>query len=210
MPENKATQPAQPETDQSAAAPPQTEADQFDPFEPANLRLDPSFLETAGVKKLLTTVPVGKPNPQDFIRVHPDPAYRNSFATIEWKEDREFYIVVPSVARELPGECISVTLYTCMNRQGVIRLWPVKLPGPDGRINEWNRSSFEAAKRAQDHWVRVKANRSLGAYDIFEPSASIPDPDWPDVPFKELLRIGFRGRLVDRLDHPLIAKLRGA
>ena len=34
-----------------------------DPFDPENLRLDQSFAETAGVKKLLTTVPVRKPNP---------------------------------------------------------------------------------------------------------------------------------------------------
>jgi hypothetical protein len=198
MQENKATHPA--------AAPAQTEAD---PFDLARLRLDPSFLETAGVKKLLTTVPVGKPHPQDFVRVHRDPAYRGSFATIEWKEDREFFLVDPSVARELPGECIGVELFTCVNRQGVIRLWPVKLPGPDGRVIEWHRSLAEAAERAVERWVRVKANRSLGAYEIFEASASIPDAEWPAETFQQLIRIGFRDRLIDRLDHPLIAKLRG-
>jgi hypothetical protein len=41
-----------------------------DPFDLSKLRLDQSFVETAGVKKLLTTVPVRRPNPQDFIRVH--------------------------------------------------------------------------------------------------------------------------------------------
>ena len=34
-----------------------------DPFNPTNLRLSQSFVETAGVKKLLTTVRVGKPSP---------------------------------------------------------------------------------------------------------------------------------------------------
>jgi hypothetical protein len=29
------------------------------------------------------------------------------------------------------------------------------------------------------------------------------------VPFRELLRIGFRDRLVDRLDHAVIKRLRG-
>lgn len=42
-----------------------------DPFDPENLRLDQSFVETSGVKKLLTTVPVRKPNNQDFVRVRP-------------------------------------------------------------------------------------------------------------------------------------------
>ena len=50
---------------------------------------------------------------------------------------------------------------------------------------------------------------SLGAYEVFEASAPIPDPEWPAELFQQLLRIGFRDRLVDRLDHPLIAKLRG-
>jgi hypothetical protein len=42
-----------------------------DPFDPENLRLGQSFIETAGVEKLLTTVPVRKPNAQDFVRVRP-------------------------------------------------------------------------------------------------------------------------------------------
>ena len=66
------------------------------PFDPAALRLDQSFAETAGVKKLLTTVPVRKPNKQDFVRVHPDPAYRlTPTAIIELNEDREIYLVTP-------------------------------------------------------------------------------------------------------------------
>ncbi len=180
-----------------------------DPFDLTTLRLDQSFIETAGVKKLLTTVPVGKPNPQDFVRVHPGKDYRDTFATIEWKEDREFFIVAPGVAKELPGECVFVTLYTAINRQGVVRLWPVRLPGPDGRIIEWHRSLAEAAERAIDRWVRVKANKSLNAYEIFEAISTLADPEWPDVPFQELLRIGFRDRLINSLDHPLISRLRG-
>jgi hypothetical protein len=38
---------------------------------------------------------------------------------------------------------------------------------------------------------------------------AIPDPVWPDMTFQELLRIGFRDRVVDRIDHPLIKRLRG-
>ena len=45
-----------------------------DPFDLSKLRLTQDFVETGGVKKLLTTVPVRKPAPQDFIRVHPDRA----------------------------------------------------------------------------------------------------------------------------------------
>jgi hypothetical protein len=180
-----------------------------DPYDLATLRLDPSFLETAGVKKVLATVPVGRPNPQDFVRTHPSKEYRDTFAVVDWKEDREFYVVVPAVAAELTGECVSVALYTCINRQGVVRLWPVKLPGPDGRVIEWHRSQAEAAERAIDRWVRVKANKSLGAYDIFEAVSTIAEPEWPAETFQQLVRIGFRDRLIDRIDHPIVARLRG-
>ena len=180
-----------------------------DPYDPESLRLDQSFVETSGVKKLLTTVPVRKPNNQDFVRVHPDEAYRLTAAIIELKDDREVYLVLPHVAHQLPGECSPVVLYTAINRQGATFLWPVKLPRPDGKINEWHRSAAEAAARAMKCWLRAKADMALGAYAMFEASSTIPEPIWPTATLKELLKIGFRDRLVDSLDHPVIKRLRG-
>jgi hypothetical protein len=186
-----------------------TETESSDPFDLSKLRLDQSFVESAGVRKLLTTIPVRKPNPQDFIRVHPAPEYRAALAIIELKDDREIYLVPPAIAIDLPGEYAMTTIYTAINRQGVTFLWPVRLPAPDGRINEWNRSAAEAAELAMRRWVRVKANHSLGAYEMFEAASTIPDPEWPELPFQELLRIGFRDRLIDRLDHAVVKRLRG-
>ena len=108
-----------------------------DPFNPAALRLDQSYADTVGVRKLLTTVPVRKPNRQEFVRVHPDLRYRlTPAATIEVKEDREVYLVTPNMAQLLPGEFSTVTLFTTINRQGTLQLWPVKLPiRMDGKTN---------------------------------------------------------------------------
>jgi hypothetical protein len=181
-----------------------------DPFDPATLRLDQSYADTVGVKKLLTTVPVRKPNRQDFVRVRPDPGYRLSpAAIIEVKDDREVYLVTPNLAPGLAGEFSTVTLFTTINRQGTLHLWPVKLPAPDGRHNEWHRSGAEAAERAMKNWVRVTASMSLGAYEIFEASGDLPEPVWPEFSFQEILRIAFRERIVDRLDHPLVQRLQG-
>jgi hypothetical protein len=180
------------------------------PFDSAALRLSQSFADTVGVKKLLTTVPVRKPGRQDFVRVHPDPGYRlTPAATIEVKEDREVYLVTPKMAQVLPGEFSTVTLLTTINRQGVLHLWPVKLPGPDGKHNEWHRSAAEAAERAMKKWVRVTASMSLGAYEIFEASGDLPEPVWPDISFEEILKIGFRDHVVDSVDHPLVQRLQG-
>jgi hypothetical protein len=179
-----------------------------DPFNPAALRLDQSYADAVGVRKLLTTVPVRKPNRQEFVRVHPDPTYRlTPAAIIEVKDDREVYLVTPSMAQALPGEFIPVTLFTAINRQGTLQLWPVRLPNPDGRQNEWHRSAAEAAERAMKKWVRVSANMSLGAYELFEASGDIPEPEWPEFAFQELLKIAFRDRVVDRIEHPLVQRV---
>jgi hypothetical protein len=180
-----------------------------DPFDIASLRLNPSFLETAGVKKLLTTVPARKPSKQDFVRVHPEPGYRESFAMIDLKDDREDYLVRPEVLEELAGEVVFKTVFTAVNRQGVIFLWPVRLPAPEDRKTEWPRSEREAAELAMKQWVRLKANMSLGAYEITVAESVMVDPVWPELSYQELVRIAFRDRMITTIDHPVVKRLRG-
>jgi hypothetical protein len=183
----------------------------LNPFDPASLRLDSSYAEKVGVRKLLTTVPVRKPTRQEFVRVHTDVGYRlEPAAIIELKGENETYLLSPSVAANLPDEFVPATFFTAINRQGVLFLWPVKLPGIDGKDNEWYRSAREAAQKAMTAWVRVTANKSLGAYELFEATGDLPQPEWPDTPFSEILKIAFRDYYVDSLDHPLIKRLRGA
>jgi hypothetical protein len=191
----------------------ETEVASPDPFNAAALRLDQSFEEAIGVKKLLTTVPVRKPHKQEWVRVHPSEDYRGRFAVIYLKDASEFYILTPKIARDLSNEIVQVTIYTAINRQHVVFLWPARLPAPDGRINAWHSSAHEAAELAMKRSVRVKANIALGAYETDVTENPIPenDPVWPEAPFTELLRLGFykHGRYVDSFEHPLIKELRG-
>jgi hypothetical protein len=181
----------------------------LNPFDPAALRMDQSFADTVEVKKLLTTVPVRKPSKQEFVRVHPHSAYRLPAGIIEVKEDRETYLVTPKMIAVVNDLYAPVTLFTAINRRGTVFLWPVKLPRSDGRHNEWHRSAAEAAERAMKEWLRISANMSLAAYEMFEAAGDLPEPVWPDFTFQEILKIAFRDRLVDRPDHPLVQSLRG-
>jgi hypothetical protein len=99
--------------------------------------------------------------------------------------------------------CVAIT------RQDVISLWPIRLPGPDGRHDPWNASALMAAEEAMKKWVRVTANMWLGAYDVFTADANLPDPSWPDIDFEGLLKIAFKDRFIKDLDHPVIRRLRG-
>jgi hypothetical protein len=114
------------------------------------------------------------------------------------------------VVPELPGEYFPATLFLAITRQGVLTLWPVRLPGPDGRHSEWHRSAMEAAQAAQARWIKIRANMGLGAYDIFEAeNVNIPDPVWPDETFEEIVRVAFRDRFIDSSEHAVVKRLRG-
>jgi len=183
-----------------------------DPFDPARLRLSQDFAATVGVRKALLSIPCRKPSKEWFVRVHPDESYRLTTAVIELKEeDRETYLVAPALWPELAAESTFSprAIFTAMSRQGTLFLWPVRMPGADGKSNDWNRTMLEAATMAQDKWVRVASNMSLGAYDVFVAETDAPGPAWPTESFGELLKVSFRDRFVTSMDHPVLKRLRG-
>jgi hypothetical protein len=100
-------------------------------------------------------------------------------------------------------------LATAINRQGVLFLWPIRLPGADGKIDEWSRSALDAADEAKTRWVRVTSNMSLGAYEVAVASAQVAEPDWPDLSFQEIIKIAFRDKMVSDWNHPVLQRLRG-
>jgi hypothetical protein len=185
------------------------------PFNVAALRLPPSFEQTAGVKKVISTVPVRKPDRQEWLRVHPGDDYRGDFATIHLKQGSEYYLVVPALLEGLRNELTLITIYTAINKAGVVFLWPAPRPSSEGRGpgDTWHRSGHEAAAAAMKRLTRVTSNRDLGAYEIAYSDNPMPDNDpiWPDLSFNELLRIGFEkvGRYVQDYEHPVIKMLRG-
>ena len=134
-----------------------------DPFDPEALRISQDFAALADVKPILATVPVRKPNRQDFVRVHPSEDYQLTTALLELKEERETYLVAPDLRHELFGELVPVMIFTAINRQGVVFLWRCRLPDETGRTNPWHESALEAAERAKSKWTRVQADMSLGA-----------------------------------------------
>ena len=120
-------------------------------------------------------------------------------------------LVDPSVRLALLGETRPVQLRTCISRQGVVFIWPVPLPAEDGRTNRWHETARTAAGIGENSWIRLVSNMSAGGYDVYEAQGAIPDPEWPDRSFRDLLEIAFgKDRLIDREDHPVIRQLLGA
>ena len=74
------------------------------PFDPRKLRLSQRFSEGVDVRRILTTVPVRKPHRQEFIRVHPDAGMRLDAALLDLKEERQTYIVDPTLWPSFRGK----------------------------------------------------------------------------------------------------------
>jgi hypothetical protein len=123
----------------------------------SRLRLSQNFEQKIGVKKLLRTVPVRKPDRQSYFRVHPGADFRIETGVIELKQERETYLVDPELWPEIPGEVTPKVLLTAMTRQGVLFVLPVKLPGSDGKRDQWNLSLHEAAEIAMTKWMLMAA-----------------------------------------------------
>ena len=180
-----------------------------DPLDLSRLRLSQDFRELA-VTKALLTVPVRKPPKDCWFQTHPDKAYQVSTIVLEVKEENEIYLVDRDLWPELSQESTVCpkTLITTVNTVGVCFLWPIRLPGNDGRLDPWSRSALEAASLAKGQWIRMQSNRSLGAYEVSIAEFNKP-PAWPTASFADLIKLAFKDRVIDSLDHPIIKHLRG-
>ncbi len=175
----------------------------------SSLRLSQDFSEIAGVKKIILTIPVRKPNSQEFIRVHSDDAMAMQTAALPLKEERETYLVSRELWSELPGLIIPVILYTTINRQNVLTLWPIRLPGEDGRHNQWHKSALEAANLAKREWIRLEVNTSLGGYEVCKAAGNLPEPEWPDLTFQRIVELAFKDHFIQDESHPVLRRFRG-
>lgn len=176
-----------------------------------DLRLSQNFTDACGVEEILTSVSVRKPGQQEFFRVHPAKEYQFSTVMFENKEERELYLVSKELWPRLQGEpgFGARAVFTCLNRQGVVFLWAARLPRDDGRTDNWAQSGLVAARKAITAWVRMRADMNLGAYRADIAVGQLPDPEWPEFSFEELLSEAFKEHIIDSQDHDVLRRLRG-
>jgi hypothetical protein len=178
------------------------------PFaDPSKLWISQDYEQQLPVKKLITTIAVRKPSPQVFFRCHPDNSFHRDFAILNFEEDRETYLVTPPMTIFLDSQAKMKRLYYCLTKGGSLCLWPVSIGGGQ---NIWVDSAHQIAAEAQKHWVQLVSNSEMGGYTANVPEKNWPDPEWPDLELSDVLEKAFRGRFIDREDHEVIMKLRGA
>src|SRR6516162_6995606 len=182
-----------------------------DQLNPERFRLDQSELDQPVAKTVLTAIPIRKPEPLEFIRVHPHPEYRmGPVSFIALKQNREYYLVTPALRSELrPREYWIGQIFLATNRLDRPFFWIVTTQSPNGKISDWYTSALDCAERAMTEWIQVVADQSAGVYTVALAEEILEEPEWPEQSFDELFRIAFKRRTVNSLDHPIFKQLRG-
>ena len=180
-----------------------------DPFDPAALRI--SGDAEISTERVLTAVPVRKPKRDEFFRVHTGEDFTMDALVVERDDDldREVYVVVPGCAEAVLEVARRVRLFTCISKRGTVFLWPCKLPVESSSGRRYAETALKIAQHAETLWVRMWGDRSLGGYTMVKAKGNLEEPKWPDKTFRELLRIAFENRIIDRPDHPVIRELNG-
>ena len=177
---------------------------------PLNELVQPVDFSGAASAGTPTRIQINKPRRDEWVTVRPGEEWRLKTGLFEDRINRDTYLVQRSLWPELAGEVFPAVLFLAISRQGNVLLWPCKLPGVDGRSNTWNESALAAARIAESRWVRMSANMSAGMYDTVEAIEQLSDPSWPpDLTFPDVLKLCFRDRFIDSLDHPIVRALRG-
>ena len=176
-------------------------------FDPESLVLPKNYSNSLSVEQVHTTISVSKPDSQWFCRVHPDFEFRSML--LLFREDSNLYVVEKELWSDLTSELNPFLVVLAVNRQGKEFLWPLRLPADDGRPNPWHVSALAAAELGKSRWVRMSADRNEYKVEIARSNEALPDPCWTGRSMKELIKLGFRGRYVDTLEHPVVRKLRG-
>lgn len=183
-----------------------------DPFDLDALRAAPD-LDDIAVEKILTTVPVKRPGRDQFFRVHSGSEFTLDTYVLEHESDMDHttYLVAPSLWPQLADHLRKVRLFTAIDKRGNVFLWPAKLPTADGNASarSWQQSALHAAEQAKTLWVKIQGNKPIGAYDIIVAKGDLGDPSWPDHSLQELIKIAFRDRFIESLDHPVVREING-
>jgi hypothetical protein len=178
-----------------------------DPLDLSRMRVNPAKLvSVVGIKA--AHIRVGRPDDQDFFRVHKSDLYTLDTYLLRMRADREFYFVDtnlwsdPRVLKELK----LYRLYYYVHLSRTLGLWPVQLPDEAGNQNSWHESAMYVAEQAKGHWIRMLSG--AGGYVTITGEMG-DEPVWPAMSFQEVIRTAFRAKTIVGLDHPKLKQLRG-
>jgi hypothetical protein len=169
----------------------------------------------AYVQDMLVTVSARKPDRSQFFRVRSGPEWTiDLFLFTRKMEGRagETYMIAPTIRDELPvsvrEEVKLHRLFVCVDKRGVPFIWPARLPNPL-MPSAYHTSALDIAKVAEEKWVRMYSDTAAGYYKMHVAEGDYGEPAWTQFKLGELVKLAYKERLIDSLDHDVIKELVG-
>jgi hypothetical protein len=203
--------PAEPNPDGNGHADPAIMAasagtpDEFD-----KLIRKPGSAAAIPTRRLITTILTGRPPKHSFFRAHSEKGkYTLELRVV--RDENDFgkeYIVAPNMDGHLWNKSYRVAVALCITMQGMLFMMTVRLADENsGRMDSFNESLLPIVEEARTQWVTLTTIGKTYVSDA--PRDKFPDPEWPEITMIEALKIAFRGRVIESLEHPLAKRLLG-
>jgi hypothetical protein len=133
-----------------------------------------------------------------------EPWKNRAFYFVLQIEGRDPYLITPSIAKMKDEETIrAVMLVRYVTMAGEEGLWPVKLNDQEGKSNAWNTSAQNILKLAETKWLRMVNAKKHYRHQPSKKTLDEVPPKFTNRPFKELVDIAFKDRVVRTLDHEI-------
>ena len=137
----------------------------YQPTDFSKFALSQNFGAQIKVIKRLTTVPVRKPSKTQWFQIHPE--YKLDVLLLKYGDrGDDYYLIEPSLADQLIDLAQAFKLVVGVDRQGVVFVYPLRLPNPE-QPNAWHLTAIEAAENAELEWARIKSNMGIGANELY-------------------------------------------
>lgn len=108
--------------------------------------------EIVASEKLLTSLLVRKPKPDEWVRLHPS-IHARAYV-YEHKDERSWYLVLPSIVEPLLSVVRYVQLSLAVNYSGTAFVWPVPVP-TERKPHRAHVTAFAGAEKATREWIRI-------------------------------------------------------
>jgi hypothetical protein len=194
----------------------------INPFNLADLVVQPAYKEATGMVASATTLPVqDKAGPQTFFMTHPDPAYAQILHVVKWHESGEasqgdWYVIHPSVVAAMPDEPTfrQAKIYYNISQTG--REFLVVVPMPrDNDKGDWITSKHACFEAARSRFIKMNSNSNAQQWVFLYAQTDGPEPPpiWPTESYMSILMRGFKSprqdRYINTTDHFVVKALKG-
>jgi len=172
----------------------------------------------AAFRKGAAPVKLGKPRRDEFFRINPDPDYIHDYPLliVDDGKDKEMYLVVGPDRGETQRlrEMLEANIYTHrlfvgINRHDTLFVWPVRLytDSEGGPGESWSESALERCEQAKSVWIKIRGDRSASAHSFTAAEGAWETPNFGALSFRDIVEKAFKGKVIDRVDHPAIENL---